>query len=100
MESVKRKVRVVIEKEIEIELTPAVFGKLTKEEYLAEFCRSLWEVENINDVAKYAAEAAATGGSGYQHDGLGLLGEHYSEYPRVPDVKFREISSEIESEIL
>lgn len=41
MEAMRKTVRVTIEKEIEIEFTPAVFGNMTVEEYLAEFNRSL-----------------------------------------------------------
>lgn len=100
MTTIKRTVRVTIEKEIEIELTPAVFGDMTEEEYLAEFRKGLWHVDGIDDVVKYAAEMAATCGSGYQHDGLGLLAYSYSTHPRVPDVKFNELSEEREMEII
>lgn len=100
MESIKRVVRVTIEKEIEVELMPSMFGPLTEAEYLAEFRKTFWDVDSIDDVVKYAARVAATGGEGSQHDGLGLVGHHTSSYPRVPDVKFREISDEYETEIL
>lgn len=100
MESIKRTVRVTIEKEIEVELMPSMFGGMTEEEFLAEFRRGLWDVETIDDVAKYAARMAATVGSGGEHDGIGLLSHDYSTYPRVPDVKFREVLDECEEEIL
>lgn len=100
MTTIKRTVRVTIEKEIEIELTPAVFHGMSEEEYLAEFCKGLWDVDGIDDVVKYAAEIAATCGSGYQHDGLGLLAYSHSTFPRVPDVKFNELSNEVETEII
>jgi len=100
MESIKRTVRVVIEKEIEIELMPTFFGSMTEEEYLAEFRNGLWNVESMDDAIKYAARMAATVGSGYEYDGLGLLSHYYSTNPRESDVKFREILDECEEEIL
>lgn len=100
MEPIKRTVRVTIEKEIEVELMPSMFGGMTEEEFLAEFRKGLWNVETIDDVAKYAARMAATVGSGVEHDGIGLLSYHYSSYPKEPDVKFREIIDECEEEIL
>ncbi|RGE46984.1 hypothetical protein DZC30_00835 [Comamonas testosteroni] len=96
----KRKVRVTITKEIEIELTPAVFGDLSQEQYLEEFRKGLWQIEGIEDVFKYAAEMAAHHGGGYQHDGLGLLSEHCSTHPRVPDVKFNVLEEDTESEFI
>ena len=100
MESIKRRVKVTIEKEIEIELTPAVFGGMTEEEYLAEFRKGLWHVEGIDDVVLYAARLAAGYGVGHTHDGIGLVGSFHSIYPRVPDVKFREIYDECEAEFV
>jgi len=99
MEPIKRTVRVVIEKEIEIELMPSMFCDMTEEEYLADFRKVLWYVDSIDDVVKYAARMAAYYGGG-MHDGLGLLNAHYSTHPRVPDVKFRDISDECEEELL
>lgn len=100
MKPIKRTVRVTIEKEIEIELMPSLFGDMTEEEYLADFRKGLWYVESMDDVVKYAARTAAYYGGGGEHDGLGLLAADYSTHPRVPDVKFREISDESEEEIL
>lgn len=96
----KRTIRVTITKEIEIELTPAVFGPMTQAEYLESFSRDLWSIEGIDDVFKYAAEMAASVGGGYTHDALGLVSEHYSQYPREPDVKFRVLDEETETEII
>lgn len=98
MTTIKRTVRVTIEKEIEIEFTPAVFGGMTLEEYLAEFNRSLWRVESIDDVFKYAAGIAATNGGGCDYDGLGLVND--TDYPRPPDVKFNVISDDLEAEVI
>jgi hypothetical protein len=96
---IKRKLTVTITKEIEIELLPTVFCNMTEAEYLAHFSRYFWQVESLDDVYKYAAEMAAKYGSGLTHDGLGLVSSHYSTFPRVPDVKFWEISDECEVEI-
>lgn len=99
-DSMKRKVRVTITKEIEIELTPAVFGDMSQEQYLEEFRKGLWKIEGIDDVFIYAAEMAAQYGGGHQHDGLGLLSEHDSAYPRVPDTKFYVMDEDTESEFI
>jgi hypothetical protein len=96
----KRVVRVTITKEIEIELTPTVFGAMTQEEYLASFCNGLWKVDGIDDVFKYAARMAASHGEGCEHDGLGLLGGRYTTHPRYPDVKFHVLDEDTEEEII
>lgn len=95
----KKTIRVTIEKELEIELMPSVLGEMTEAEYLAAFCEDLWKVESMDDVIQYAARAAATGGEGYQHDGIGLIGSYLSSDPKI-DVKVREISEDIETEII
>ncbi|MCB1900062.1 MAG: hypothetical protein KDH16_12270 [Rhodocyclaceae bacterium] len=100
METIKRTVRVTIEKEIEVELTPAVFGRMTKDEYLAEFRKCLWHVDDIDDVVKYAARCAAYGPVGVQEYGLGLINDRDSNYPRKGDVLVHEISDDCECEIL
>lgn len=96
MNTIKRTILVTIEKEIEIEL-PANLGS---EESLAEWRKGLWHVDSIDDIFKYAARMAAYYGGGREHDGLGLLDWHYSTYPRVPDVKFKELSDECEEEFI
>lgn len=96
MKSIKRIVRVTIEKEFEIELTPAMFHGMTETEYLAKFRKGLWHVDDMDDVVKYAARCAAYGPIGGQEDGLGRLNYQGSE----GDVLVREISDECECEIL
>lgn len=97
---IKKTVRVMIEKEIEIELMPSLLGPMSEEQFIAEWSTSLWPIESMDDVIKHAACMAANYGSGIEHDGLGLLGYHNMDYPRIPDVKFREISEDIETEFL
>lgn len=96
----KKVLKVTIEKEIEIELTPTLLGEMTEQEFLAGFSSVLWDVDSMDDIFKYAAEMAAKYGSGLEHDGLGLLSAHYSTFPRVPDVKFREITDECDVEFI
>lgn len=100
MKTIKRTVRVTIEKEIEIELMPSVLGGATEAEFLAEFRKGLWAVESIDDVIKYAARMAAEHGGGMAHDGIGLLDYSHSTYPRVADVKFKILTEDIDEEIL
>lgn len=104
MESVKRIVWVTIEKELEIELMPSVFGNRTEEEYLEDFRKKLRHVDNIDDVVKYAARCAATGGmetggDGYHFDGIGLVAE-YPYLDTAPDVKFRVTFDDCDVEIV
>lgn len=100
-ESIKRKVRVVIEREIEIELTPEMFGEMSIEEYLAEFSNGLWDIDSVDDLAKYAARVVAyNDASSTEEEGLGLVGPRHQKYPRVPDVKFDVVYEECEEEIL
>lgn len=99
-ESMKRKVLVTITKEIEIELTPAMFAGLSQEQYLQEFRDGLWPIDGIEDVFSYAASMAAHHGGGYSHDGLGLLNESDCAYPRDADVKFKLLSEETETEFV
>lgn len=73
---------------------------MTLDEYLTEFRKGLWNVDSIDDVVKYAARMVASHGGGMQYDGLGLIDEKSSTYPRIPDVKFNEIYSECEEEII
>ena len=89
MESIKKVVRVTVEKDIEIELTPEVFGKMSLEEYLEEFNTSLWETD-LDGVFKYAARCAFDGG-GCSEDGLGYVCEKSSYYRQKPGVIFRVI---------
>lgn len=96
---IKKTVRVTIEKEIEIELTPTFFGDMSEEQIIAEWNKSLWPIEGMDDVIKHAAVMAATYGDGHTLDGLGLLGGFDTTYPRIPDVKFREIYEDIETDI-
>lgn len=98
MSTIKRTVRVTIEKEIEIELTPAMFGGMSVDEFLAEFSISLWNVESIDDVVKYAAILAADNGKGTEWDGIGLIND--LDYPRPPDVKFNVVSEDINAEVM
>lgn len=94
MSDLVRTYRVTITKEIRIEL-PARFSD---PELIREWSEALWPIEDAEDIAQHAAEMAAKGFGGYELDGLGLLGPAYSKYPRVPDVKFTELSHEIEVE--
>ena len=97
---IKKTVRVTIEKEIEIELMPSMFGDMTEEQFIAEWRKSLWEIKSMDDVVIHAAVMAASYGNGMTHAGIGLVDFHHATYPRVPDVKFREICEDIETEIL
>ena len=99
MEAMKKTVRVTIEKEIEIELTPDVFGSLTIEEYLDEFSTILWPVNSIDEVFKYAAGMIAVAGEG-SYDMLGPVGRQDTENNGESWVKFKIVYEDREMEIV
>lgn len=75
---------VTVTKEITVEL-PDMFAT---DFFIDEWRKGLWSIEGVEDIAEHAAVMAATGHSGLELDGLGLLAPAWSKYPRVPDVKF------------
>lgn len=95
MQNIVKTVRVTIEKEVKITITPKLFGPLTQEKYLEEFCSGLWEVEGMDDIVQYAARMAAEYGSGYSHDGLGKLGKEYENPDVIFDVLYEDTDTEI-----
>lgn len=95
----KKTIQVTIIKEIEIELTPAVFGKMTQEEYLAEFGKYFHQITGMDDVFKYAARMVAINGAG-DYEALGLTDSIHAVDQNALSVKFNEIAEEIEEEIL
>lgn len=99
IERVEFLVRVTIEKEIKVYL-PKSF---TEEKYLNEFKRFLWDIDGVDDVAKYAARMVAYFCTGMEHDGIGLLQTKGGNYPRPAgpyDVEIEEISDDCEAEII
>jgi hypothetical protein len=100
MPSFKKKVRVVLEQEIEIELTEKVFHGQSTQEYLEEFRGAFWSVDGIDDVIEYAARCVALGLEDCSQDGIGLIGKYDSNHPREPDTKFNIIDEEVTSEII
>lgn len=96
MEAIIKTVRVTIEKEIKITIPPKFFDGLTQEEFLKEFRKGLWDVEDMDEVIEYAASQAAILGGGYNLDGLGKLDTEYSK----PDVIFEVLEDNVETEII
>lgn len=90
-----KKVRVSVEMEVEINLSQTL-GDMSEENFLAEWRKSLWEVDSLDDIYKHAAEMVAAGFKGYHLDGLGLLSGYASESGTV----FRIIDEHTESEIV
>lgn len=100
METLKKKVRVIVESVIEVEITPNMFMGYTEEEYLKEFSRAFWDVNGMDDIVLFAARVAATQGRG-QEDGLGKLEPAYMR--RVApdaDVYFDILEEDIDSEFV
>lgn len=97
-ETIRRKVRVVTEVVVDIELTSSVFGDMSVEEYLKEFRESLGPVDSIDDVVKYAASEAASHNIGVSLDGIGVIG--YASPMRKADVVIHSKEFFIETEII
>lgn len=104
MVAIKRKVRVTAEYEVEI-IFPSKFFAYYRdkgvenyvEEFLKDFRKGLWDVENIDDVAIYAARVAALDGDGV-YDGLGNLANNYSS--GEADVRYSIVAEEFDGEII
>lgn len=100
METIKRKLRVTIEKDIEIEIMPSMFYGMSEEEYLKEFREGLWHVDGIDDVVKFAAKVAAVDGRGPTYDGIGRLEVKHMKDSEEAEVYFEVLSSDIEAEFI
>ncbi|WP_218645278.1 hypothetical protein [Aquitalea sp. LB_tupeE] len=96
MDTIQRRVRVTIERELTIEL-PADFAS---DDYLQQFCDGLWDIDGIDDVFCYAAEMAVTHGSNSQHDGLGWICEKGIPPTRPIKVWFDTLSDDCDCEII
>jgi len=95
--TVTKKVKVTIEKEVEITL-PESF---TSSEYIADWNRGLWPIDDADGIFKYAGEMAAHyGDHGGQFDGLGTLSQGPKEPWEGADVWFDVTYEETESEII
>ena len=102
---IKRKVKVTAEYEVEIIFQPKLFAYYKDkginnyvEEYLKDFRKGLWDVEDIDDVAMYAAREAALCGDG-EYDGIGKLKYVHSCLAPEADVTYAIDSEDIECEI-
>ena len=93
---IKRKIRVTITKEIEVTLSNDVESPELQEAWK----KDLWHIDGVDDIAKYAAEMAAIHGSGYEHDGIGLLGYSHIQFPRKPDAFFELLHEDTEVDLI
>lgn len=96
-EPIKKRVNVTVEFEIDITLMPSLFAGLSVEQYLEEFRKGLWDVNDIDDVVKHAA-ALATFDKDTEEDGIGTMSHEWSN--KNTNVKYRIVSEETESEII
>ncbi len=93
----KRKIRVIVEKEIEIEIMPSMFIGMTEQEYLDEFSRGFWKVDSMDDIFIFAAKVAAIHGRG-EEEGLGILEPKHMKDMCKADIYFDEIFGDVETE--
>ena len=98
-EMITRTVKVTIEKEIKVSF-PAEWAT---PEAIADWSRGLWKINGADDIAIYAAEAAANGCDGSELDGIGRLGtEHtwFGSKELKAETLFEEIDENVESEVI
>lgn len=98
--SIKKTVRVVIEKEIEIELKDSIFecynGNIEK--YLEDFRSAFWDVESIDDVIEYVAENAFEGREFVKGVGQMALSQGWGSDD--VEINYNIISEELMTEVL
>ena len=90
----KKTVRVTIEKEIEVEIPDS---HLTPE-YLVVFSETMWDVEEPDDLFRYAARHIAYYGDLFI-EGLGEVNGHYAT-TEPGDIVYRELMDESEEDVL
>jgi len=98
-EMITRTVKVTIEKEIKVSFS----AELGTPESIAQWCKGLWEIEGVDDIAKYAAEQAAQGAAGCNLDGIGRLGTEHTWFGSKEvkaDTLFEVLDDCVESEII
>ncbi len=89
-------VEVVITKRIRVYLAE----DLATPEVIEGWCRCLWDIDGIDDIAKHAAIKAAQEYAGYTLDGLGRLEDVRHKATKQADTWFKELDENIESEII
>lgn len=97
-EMIKRTVRVTITKVLEVEF-PAEWGS---DENIADWRRGLWDIDGVDDIAKFGARMAATGSEGHSEDGIGLVGQRGFTYRggKTPDFFFKATDEDSVEEII
>lgn len=94
-EKIKVRVRVTTEAVYDIYLHH-IFG--TKEG-IEQWRDGLWHIDDINDIAEYAASMIATGGTGVNWDGTGVIGKLGTKFPNEPDTPYEEVSFEFDTKV-
>ena len=74
---IKRKVRVTIEKDIEIHMHPAYDDPEFVANEIKEFSEAFHKVDSLDDIILYAAENVARFGTEYFIEGIGRVVEFY-----------------------
>lgn len=71
---IKRKVKVSVICELEIELTDKLFGKSSEKDYVEAFNKYIYDIDSIDDVFAHAGHHIAQGNIDCEVDFLGRLG--------------------------
>lgn len=96
-ERIEYTVEVTITKTVKVQL-PA---DLAKPESIEEWRRGLWDIDGVQDIAKYAAEHAASGRAGFNLDGIGyLVGPHDSKKDSDTATVYEILDEDCECEIV
>ena len=93
METIKKIVRVTVEKEYEIELPVSHLN-------LADWSADLWPISEVDEIFKFAAEMAAQGVVERDVDGLGRFTEAFQERDRRSESTFLELFSDISATVV
>ncbi|WP_174874212.1 hypothetical protein [Vogesella oryzae] len=97
--TLRYKIRVTTTKDVIVNVPK----ELTTPESIADWCRGLWHINGVDDIAEFAAKMAANYGSS-QHDGIGRIGTdvdaRYAPNDRKVDLVYDILDEDDETEII
>mgnify|MGYP001271735043 CR=1 FL=1 len=98
MEIIKKRIKLTVTAEYEINLNPALFAGRSVAEFLAEFSDREFEVRDIDDVVKYAAMMIIQ--MQHEADGIGKIAHVSDMRYKNAAVRYDEHSYDATAEIV